>query len=151
MGSRVYQPDKSAGGPVSAMRYAEREAIREQTERVLASPLFRNSKRYTSLLRFSVEQRLEGNLDCLKERSIGIEVFGREPDYNTTNDPVVRTSAVEVRKRLAEYYQQPGHEREIRIELPAGCYVPEFKTPKPQARLLEEEAAPRTPPTRALE
>ena len=135
IGSRVHQPDKFAGEVVAATPFssAERAAIREQLERVLASSLFRNSKRYTSLLRFSVEQRLEGSFDCLKERSIGIKVFGREPDYNTTNDPVVRTSAVEIRKRLAEYYQQPGHEQELRIDLPAGCYVPEFRLPEPAA------------------
>jgi hypothetical protein len=76
-----------------------------------------------------VEKRLEGDIDGLKERLLGIEVFGRDPDYNTTQDPVVRTSAVEVRKRLAEYYLQPGHDSEIRIDLPAGCYVPEFHVP----------------------
>lgn len=148
IGSRVHQPDKSAGGVAAAMPFssAERATIREQLERVLASPLFRNSKRYTSLLRFSVEKRLEGTFDCLKERSMGIEVFGREPDYNTTNDPVVRTSAVEVRKRLAEYYQQPGHEHEMRIELPAGCYVPEFRMPETVAAM--ETVAPIVEPAR---
>jgi hypothetical protein len=80
----------------------------------------------------------------LKERSIGVEVFGRDPDYSTTNDPVVRTSAVEVRKRLAEYYQQPGRACEIRIELPAGCYIPEFRAPEAEAatELREQLAAP---------
>jgi hypothetical protein len=128
--------------PISSV---ERAKIRDQMERVVASPLFRNSKRYTSLLRFAVEHRLNGDVEGLKERLLGIEVFGRDPDYNTTQDPVVRTSAVEVRKRLAEYYQQPGHESEIRIELPAGCYVPEFHTaapPEPAAESATRAPAP---------
>ena len=139
IGSRIHQPDKFAGAVTATLpnTSAEREAIREQLQRILACPLFRNSKRYTNLLRYSVEQRLDGSLDCLKERSIGVEVFGRHPDYNTTSDPVVRTSAVEVRKRLAEYYQQPGHGDELRIELPAGCYIPEFRAPEAGAATAE--------------
>jgi hypothetical protein len=34
-----------------------------------------------------------------------IEVFGRSPDYDTAEDPVVRLRAADVRKRLAQYYQ----------------------------------------------
>ena len=89
--------------------------------------MFRNSKRYPNLLRYTVERVLEGQLDHLKERTLGIEVFHRAPDYDTNMDPVVRTTAVEVRKRIAQYYQEPEHERELRISLPAGSYIPEFR------------------------
>jgi hypothetical protein len=128
MGSRTHQPLEAADAN-RQLSSSDRAAVRDQLERILASPLFRNSKRYTSLLRFAVEHRLSGEIEVLKERLLGIEVFGRDTDYNTTQDPVVRTSAVEVRKRLVEYYQQAGHELEIRIELPAGCYIPEFHMP----------------------
>src|SRR5262245_23458526 len=93
---------------------AERQAIREQLDRVLASPLFKNSKRYPALLRFVVERSLHGFKEPLKERTLGIEVFGRNPDYDTNMDPVVRTSAVEIRKRIAQYYEDPAHANEIR-------------------------------------
>ncbi len=113
--------------PAGARRSpAERIAIRDQLERVLASAHFRNSRRYTGLLRFAVQQALEGRLDRLKERVIGVEVFARDADYDTSQDPVVRTSAVEVRKRLVQYYREPGRETELRIDLPPGSYVPEF-------------------------
>lgn len=105
---------------------AERSAVREQLERILANPLFKNSRRYPSLLRYVVEHTLNGDTTRLKERSLGIEVFGREPDYDTNQDPVVRTTAGEIRKRIAQYYHEPGHESEIRIDLPSGSYVPEF-------------------------
>jgi hypothetical protein len=102
-------------------------AVREQLERILASPLFRNSKRYPSLLRYVVEQALEGHSSELKERTLGIEVFGRAPDYDTNVDPVVRISAAETRKRIAQYYHESGHETEPRIDLPLGSYIPEFR------------------------
>lgn len=104
-------------------------AVREQLDRILASPLFRNSKRYPSLLRYVVEQVLEGHADQLKERTLGIEVFSRTPDYDTNLDPVVRISAAEIRKRIAQYYHEPGREQELRIDLPLGSYVPEFRLP----------------------
>ena len=110
---------------------AGKSAVREQAERVLADPLFRNSKRYSSLLEYIVDQTLEGRSDELKERSIGIDVFGRSPDYDTSQDPTVRVAAGEVRKRLALYYQEPGRELELRIDVPNGSYVPRFRVPEP--------------------
>jgi hypothetical protein len=53
-------------------------------------------------------------------------VFDRRPDYDTNEDPVVRTAAGEVRKRLAQYYCEIGHDQELRITLPPGSYVPEI-------------------------
>ncbi len=100
--------------------------IREQAERVIGDPLFRHSKRYSNLLRYIVNRTLEGRHDELKERIIGIEVFGRAPDYDTSLDPTVRVAANEVRKRLVLYYAEAGHKREIRIDVPVRSYVADF-------------------------
>jgi hypothetical protein len=127
-GSQTETHGSSATGWVPETE-AERSAIREQLERILASSLFKNSKRYPNLLRFVVERALEGHTEPLKERTLGIEVFGREPDYDTNLDPVVRTTAVEIRKRIAQYYHEASHESEIRIEFPPGTYMPEFRMP----------------------
>ena len=110
---------------------AEREAIRQQLERMLANPLFKYSKRYPNLLRYVVENTLEGRTGELKERSLGVAVFGREPDYDTNVDPVVRTTAGEIRKRIAQYYHEPGHAAEVRIDLSPRSYIPEFEMPPP--------------------
>jgi len=125
---------------------AGQNAIREQMERILASRHFRNSKRAPSLLRYSIDRWLNGNHEHLKERTVGIEVFGRNPDYDTNVDPVVRMAAVEVRKRLAHYYEDPEHETEIRIGFPPGSYVPEFRIP-PSADLPPIEALEDSLPT----
>jgi hypothetical protein len=81
-------------------------------------------------LRFVVERSLHGHPEPLKERTLGVEVFGRDPNYDTNLDPVVRTTAVEIRKRIAQYYHEPGHEQEIRIDFPPGTYLPEFRMPQ---------------------
>jgi hypothetical protein len=114
-------------------------AVLEQLDRILATPLFQHSKRYPAFLRYVVEQTLRGAGDELKERTLGIVVFKRVPDYDTSADPVVRNTASEVRKRLEEYYAGPGHESEIRIGLPAGGYVPEFLSPARVSQTANEE------------
>jgi len=108
------------------------QLVREQLERILASPQFRNSKRYAAVLKYIVEQSLAGNADRLKERTIGVDVFGREPDYDTASDHVVRSAMAEVRKRLSNYYQEASQRDEIQLELQPGCYVPQFRSePRP--------------------
>jgi hypothetical protein len=107
----------------------DKQAIREQLERLLANPHFHNSKRYPSFLKFVVTQSIEGQSGSLKERTVGIEVFGCNPDYDTTSNPIVRVTAAEVRKRIAQYYQDPGHEQELRLLLPSGGYAPRFYWP----------------------
>lgn len=124
----------------SSLPLAERDAVREQLERILASHFFRNSKRFPDFLRYTVEHALEGQTD-LKERTLGIEVFGRQPDYDTGLDPVVRVTAAEVRKRLAQYYQVPGHGYEARIEYALRSYVPEFTFPKLASAAFTEPIA----------
>src|ERR1035438_10313528 len=103
------------------------DEVKTQLARLLASPLFNHSKHYPSLLRYVVKETLEGRQSHLKERALGVEVFGRGADYDTNADPVVRTSACEVRKRIAQYYHERGHDAEIRIDLPSGSYIPEFR------------------------
>ena len=107
----------------------ERDAVRVQMERLLSHDLFKHSRRYPTLLRYVVEHALENDMDRLKERRLGIEVFGREADYDTNLDPVVRITAGEIRKRIAQYYHEAGHQEELRIDLPVGSYVPEFQPP----------------------
>jgi hypothetical protein len=122
---------KSVQEPPQPTAAPEATAIREQLERLLTHPLFSNSKRYPVLLAYTVEQTLKGNASELKERSIGIEVFGRSPSYDANADPVVRITAGEVRKRLMQYYYDSAHDGELIIELPSGSYVPLFRAPEP--------------------
>jgi hypothetical protein len=101
-------------------------AIRLQLDRLLQSRAFKSTHRNSRFLAYLVERTLEGGGEALKERNVGTDVFGRAADYDTGTDNVVRTSAGELRKRLAQYYSEPGHEHELRIELPPGSYVPKF-------------------------
>ncbi len=118
-------PDSNAA-PLSARTVLglEPEAIRSQLAQILASPEFRSSQRCQEFLRFVVEQSLAGHASGLKERTIGVEAFGRAIDYETNLDGVVRIKASEVRKRLSLYYAGSGKAAKVVIELPVGSYVP---------------------------
>ncbi len=102
------------------------EEVREHLERILASREFHSSKRSGEFLRYVVEKTLTGQTDDLKERTIGMEVFGRPASYEPSNDATVRVKAGEVRKRLGLYYSGSGAGDEVRIDLPPGGYTPEF-------------------------
>lgn len=108
---------------------ADHRAIQDQLDKILASAPFRHSRRCQALLKHVVTAVVDGRLDALKERVVGAEVFGREASYDTNHDAVVRNAAAEVRKRLAQYYLEPGHALELRIDLPPGSYLPEFHPP----------------------
>lgn len=108
----------------------DREKVREQMNRLLETSHFRNSRRYPALLRFIVEETLEGRGEFLKERLLGVRVFDRPADYDTATDPIVRVTIAEIRKRIAQYYHDEAHNSELRIELLPGHYAPEFRERK---------------------
>jgi TolB-like protein/Flp pilus assembly protein TadD len=114
--------------------------VRQHLESVTKSHAFAGSKRTQDFLQLIVEHALAGEVDSLRERMIGAEMFGRPINYDTGSDSVVRVKATEVRKRLAQYYLETGEKLAIRIELPSGSYVPRFifepQAAKPQARAV---------------
>ncbi|MBB6142852.1 hypothetical protein HNQ77_000790 [Silvibacterium bohemicum] len=116
----------------------ERDQVRQQMHRLLNTSHFKNSRRYPALFRFIVEETLEGRGEFLKERLLGVRVFNRPPDYDTANDPIVRVTIAEIRKRIAQYYHEEAHDNEMRIELMPGRYEPEFYPPRVHHAAIEE-------------
>lgn len=95
------------------------------------------------LLRYIVEHTLAGELGLLRERVIGKEVFGRRPDYEPGEDPVVRIRAADLRKRLALYYQALSDSPRVKIDVPPGSYRATFAWSReevPTHSSLEEDA-----------
>ncbi|MGA2349898.1 MAG: tetratricopeptide repeat protein [Terracidiphilus sp.] len=100
--------------------------VRHHLDEITASHAFVGSKRTQDFLHLIIEHALAGDVDALRERMIGAEMFGRPVDYDTGSDSVVRVKATEVRKRLAQYYLEADKRPAVRIELPIGSYVPKF-------------------------
>jgi hypothetical protein len=123
-------------------KIAESEA-RRHLELVLASSAFSKTKRHARFLRFVVDKTFGGHADEIKERTLGIEIFDRVPNYDLSDDPIVRVTAGDIRKRLQQYYREEGEKDSLRLELPTGSYVPIFRS-----RPIEVPAAvpPAAPP-----
>jgi len=98
--------------------------LRSHLKEVLEGEAFKGSQRSGQFLKHIVEQAIAGHFESLKERVIGIEVFGRSASYDTGADAIVRVTASDVRKRLLQHYGLPGTPSEFRISLPSGSYVP---------------------------
>ncbi len=127
--------------PLDAYGPPTDDEIRDQLDRIRASPAFDAPDRAQKFLCYVVEEALLGRADRIKAYSIALEVFGRNSTFDAQNDPVVRIEAGRVRRALEHYYLLAGQRDRVLITIPKGGYVPAFTrfnelTPKP----IEEPA-----------
>jgi len=127
---------------------AQHASVIEELNFILAHPAFKSSHRCVELLRYLVHHAAGGSEEGIKERTLGIEVFGRSPDYDVNLDPIVRRTANEIRKRLAQCYLETDRPHAVRIRLERGGYCPEFEfaleegppeAPEPNASLTSPQ------------
>ena len=112
---------------MSAQPLIEPDAVREQTARILASPEFQKSIQLQQFLRYVVEETLAGRGDQIKQYTVAVKAFGRPSSFNPRADPIVRTEARRLRRRLARYYRSYGPHDPIIIDIPTGAYIPTFR------------------------
>ncbi|MBL8232045.1 MAG: hypothetical protein JNL98_26350 [Bryobacterales bacterium] len=119
-------------------------SLHDHVRELVESSAFRGSRRGQEFLQYIVNKALAGQFDDLKERALGVALFGRSPTYDTGQDAIVRVTASDVRKRLHQYYSEK--ESAIRIDLPSGSYHPEFRVQP--IRESHPAPAPPSPPQR---
>jgi hypothetical protein len=112
---------------------------RELLLRVASAPRFQKSKRLRELLLYLGERSLNDPAYILREQEIGVEVFGRRADYDTSHDTLVRVQVSQLRKKLQEHFSDEGRDESLIIEIPKGNYAPLFR---PRAEALETLPAP---------
>ena len=113
---------------------SQARAVRVELNCLLESDAFRTSKRCREFVHYIVEQTMKGQNGALKERMIGVELFQLPPDFDTGQHTIVRVTANEVRKKLAQYYSaENGSNHPVRIDLPPGAYSAEFRWEAPAA------------------
>lgn len=117
---------------------------RELLEKVAASDSFQKSKRLRDLLLYLGERSLQDPHCTLREQEIGVEVFGRPPDYDTSHDTLVRVHVSQLRKKLQEFFVTEGRKEPLVIEIPKGSYVPVFR-PRKEITETEPAASPASP------
>jgi len=119
--------------------------VRLELEAILSSELFRSSKRSQRFLRYVVEAACSEPAVELKERTLGMAIWNRRPDYDTGTDAIVRVRANEIRRRLTQYNLSANPERAVKITLEPGSYVPQIQhrvfpiTPSPEVPVIVKE------------
>lgn len=119
--------------------------VRTHLNQVLASIPFQRSPRCREFLQYVVERTIEGRSDLLKERCIGLALFGRKADYETADDSIVRVRANEVRKRLTQFYLR-STATGVQFGLAVGSYVPQITIRETGLASDPIEPAPRAAP-----
>ena len=120
------RPDQAASalaaatGGAADLRPPTAEAVRLQLERILTSPDFAAATKHARILRFVVEESLEGRQP--NQFTIGVDALDLQSDFDPISNPVVRVYAGRVRRLLAKYYQGPGAQDAVLIEMPVGGY-----------------------------
>src|SRR5688500_7731438 len=132
--SRTRDEEAAARHADDAMKPSAAD-VRAELERILGSRCFQQAGRASHFLRFVVEQTLAGARERLKGYTIGVEVFGRPPDFDAQSDALVRVEAGRLRRRLVEYYASEGVGDPVRIELPRGSYAVGVHFTQPAAEL----------------
>jgi hypothetical protein len=125
----AHQPETSSTtwGLEQLARTAQGKALLERhLVEVTKGAAFKGSQRSAQFLEYVVQQSASGRPELLKERLIGIKLFGRVPTYDTGEDAIVRVTATDVRRRLSQHYSSTGRSSEFRISLPLGKYVAEI-------------------------
>ena len=120
-------PAGSEEAPNSAGRSAD-----SPLQPILDSALLRKAPAQRKLLLYLWDRRH----DPPSEYSIGIDVFGRKPEFDPKTDSTVRVQVSRLRQRLKEFYEQEGASDRRRIVIPLGEY---------RADLCDAPAAPSLP------
>lgn len=107
------------------------DSIKLELESVATSDTFVRSSRMQELLRYLVENDLAGNGDRLKSVNIAIDVFGRDADFDSNNDSIVRVEAARLRRMLGAHYAAHPEAR-LEISIPKGRYQPAYERREPK-------------------
>lgn len=127
------------------------EERREAIERICASNEFKRAARLRDFLRYVGQRSLQGGQIQISEIEIGVHVFGRPENYDTSADNIVRVNASELRKRIAAYYATEGTDEQIFVDIPRGSYTPLFslRSTGPTGDAQKPDAATQPQPKQA--
>jgi hypothetical protein len=147
---------------MTSKRKEEMDAIRPEDcwkvmERAAASSQLKRAARAREFLFYVATKSLKDGCNDVHEQEIGHAVFGRDENYETSLDNIVRVSATDLRKRIDGYFSTEGADEPLIFEIPRGSYSPVFRwrqkeTPPEQPEEVAEapQPAPQIPFYRQL-
>lgn len=96
--------------------------LEASVDRLLQSVAFRNSPTSRRLLKYLAAHSVAGDADQLKEYTIGVDAFGKAPDYDPRQDSTVRIQIGRLRQKLSDYYRDEGKDDSFVLDLPKGRF-----------------------------
>lgn len=127
---------KTVGSDDSA--YPSAEDVRRAVDAIAASGVLGKSKRREHLLRYLVEQELDGLGAQIKAYTIATDVLGRDASFEPSTDSIVRSEVGRLRDALSLFFAERRNEAFVQIVIPKGKYRPSF-----DATALNGPAGPR--------
>lgn len=124
--------------------------IREELQRILRSKAFSKAYRLRHMLEHTVSCWLRGEAGLLTGRSLASTLFRRGKSFDSGSDNIVRVCAARLRKQLGRYYGGEGAQDILRIDLPAGTYIPVIERRKPSSLCVSGPGEARTPTVMVL-
>ena len=104
--------------------------------RALAIPGVAGDLQLRNFLEFTAEKVIRGETAGLTELVIATEVLGKPPEFDPRLDPVVRSCARRLRKKLSRYYAKEGASDPVRLTFHRRQYLPDFVRRKRNFRRL---------------
>ena len=121
------------------------ETIEGQLDRILSSPGFLAAPQRSNFLRYVVEETLAGRSSQIKQYTVAVRAFGRDPSFNPQIDNIVRIEARGLRRALRKYYESQGSNDPVCIDIPKGSYVPVFLSNCDDTQYAEPASEPSAP------
>jgi hypothetical protein len=111
-------------------------------QRVATSVAFQKAHRLRDLLLYLADRSLRQPDVPIREHEIGVDVFGRAPGFDTSQDTLVRVQASQLRKKLQQFFVDNASEEPLMFDLPKGSYTLVFHPKDTAIPLLEEDIVP---------
>ncbi|HZY62199.1 MAG TPA: hypothetical protein VFE38_06690 [Edaphobacter sp.] len=128
------------------------EQILQQANRIAASSGFAGSESLRNVFLYLTRHAIEHPGTTVKEYEIATQALGRDHNFDSRIDSVVRASASRLRSKLAEYYLHQGENDPVLIELSKGSYSLIFSLrnkaiPAPPRKNVDDTLAPKALPS----
>jgi hypothetical protein len=126
----------------------EIEILRIHADRIRASGALGRSRLIEKLFDFLLDRTFSGKVP--KEIEVALDAFGKDADFDVTQDATVRVYVHKLRRKLEEFYAGPGALETVRLSIPKGEYrfvghaVESAMVPSAPAQVPPRERRPRS-------
>lgn len=124
----------------------DRERLAAAAEQFRASGLLGKPGSLSRLFDYLLSRTLAG--EPPKEIEIALEVFGKSPTFDVSQDAVVRVYVHKLRRRLEDFDAKSGDRRLGKLSIPKGEYRIVLESPAPASIEVEPAVAAAQPPAK---